>query len=487
MIRAFSFLQRHPESGILYFRRSIPKRHRHAFGGRYEFKRSLRTHDNKVARPLAMMLYTNLQSVFNGLEAGEDMSAHNFMGKITFAELDVNTGKAKGLEIDYDGDAEKELAALQQVKSLLVAGSSAVSSVASPCTTKKEHSATLVAVCEKYCAEKRLEGAWVTQTETLHKGSFYFLFMYFGDVPIDNITKAGARDFKETLIKLPPNMTKGKYAGKSIQQILQMKPTKTLHVKTVNDHLQRCISLFTWALKNDFCVSNPFDGLKLKLKRKAIDGRHSFSTDELEQLFNPVIFNLESMKEPWQFWVPLIAIYTGARQQEISQLRIADIISIDGVHGFRFTSYQDEKEANGRLKNASGEREIPIHSKLIERGFLQLVEGLRDIGEEKIFPELFNTKSIKAGGKVSRWFNRTYMNASGLLPKPENRKIAFHSFRHNFTDCLKKSFVPEALAAQLCGRIHERIDYGTYGSAYGLRQLSEVIEEHVRYDFEEAF
>jgi hypothetical protein len=62
MIRVFSFLQRNPDSGILYFHYAIPKRFQQIIGKK-EIKISLRTTDKYVAYPLAMKYQLKLMTL----------------------------------------------------------------------------------------------------------------------------------------------------------------------------------------------------------------------------------------------------------------------------------------------------------------------------------------------------------------------------------------------------------------------------------------
>ncbi len=117
MIRTSFFLQRHPQSGTIYFRRAIPKRHRQSFNGKAEIKKSLQTYDKNIATIRATMLNARLESKFNQLEV--DMGDNPFLSKITIDELDVKSGTVKSLDIDYGGDVEKELQALHEVNKLL--------------------------------------------------------------------------------------------------------------------------------------------------------------------------------------------------------------------------------------------------------------------------------------------------------------------------------------------------------------------------------
>ena len=55
-MRAFLFLFRHPASGLLYFRLSVPPQYRAALG-KTELKRSLRTYDKRIAVTIAARLW----------------------------------------------------------------------------------------------------------------------------------------------------------------------------------------------------------------------------------------------------------------------------------------------------------------------------------------------------------------------------------------------------------------------------------------------
>lgn len=63
-------------------------------------------------------------------------------------------------------------------------------------------------------------------------------------------------------------------------------------------------------------------------------------------------------------WVPWICAYTGARVNEITQLRASDVITVDGIECIRITP-----EA-GTVKT-SRERKVPLHPHLLEMKFVE--------------------------------------------------------------------------------------------------------------------
>ncbi len=65
-------------------------------------------------------------------------------------------------------------------------------------------------------------------------------------------------------------------------------------------------------------------------------------------------------------WVALALAFSGARCMEVLQLRQADVRSVDGVMCFDF----NRGEGNS-IKNEPSLRLVPIHSQLVELGFLK--------------------------------------------------------------------------------------------------------------------
>src|SRR5687768_13236309 len=61
---------------------------------------------------------------------------------------------------------------------------------------------------------------------------------------------------------------------------------------------------------------------------------------------------------------------SGARVGEVAQLWGNRVVEIDGIPVMRIAPAAD----GGTIKNAGSERDVPIHSAIIERGFLDFVE-----------------------------------------------------------------------------------------------------------------
>jgi site-specific recombinase XerD len=129
------------------------------------------------------------------------------------------------------------------------------------------------------------------------------------------------------LQKLPPYQNTSKeYRDKSINELLQMGIDKTLAVKTINKTLTRVGSLFKYALQEGFYEGqNPATEMNLPMSKFEEDNRAPFTKDELEKLMRSTEYVNDKHRKSYQFWMPIIALFTGMRQIEIAQFHLEDI------------------------------------------------------------------------------------------------------------------------------------------------------------------
>ena len=432
--------------GIYHLRLAVPKHLRHTVGKR-EIKKTLRTGNRREALRKARRLATYYQDQFDQMANYDDILNDPLNKQLKFDSITTNpdgTVTATGVELDPD-NIEADTAALQQLLNGTV-------------TTPQRQSITLKELIDEYleamkddCNAKTLSGY------TAHLTTF---LQILGDVPIDTITRKRAREAVSTLKLLPPNRNKSpQFRGKTIGQILQMKP-KPMSTTTARLHIERISALFEFAIKEQHTDYNPFSGLKPKKATRPDQERKQFTREDLAALFAPDHFQPQPGK-PSRYWIPLIAAYTGARLEEICQLRTEDIQHINGIPCIDINDDGDK-----RLKNQSAARRIPIHSCLINQGFIDFASKQQG----KLFPEL-----VKANGKRGHHFSKYFARYRKQCGITEPGKT-FHSFRHTVATLFKQADIEETKAAAILGHTIKGETYGRYGKAYRPEQLQAVIE-----------
>ncbi|MDC5854525.1 hypothetical protein [Vibrio europaeus] len=137
---------------------------------------------------------------------------------------------------------------------------------------------------------------------------------------------------------------------------------------------------------------NAFEAISFSKKSKSsIDDRDPFSSTQLESIYALDIFQKQNFRKAYHFWLPLLGLYTGARIGELSQIYSDDVVEVDGVWCLDI-----KNEGKRRTKNVASVRLIPIHSKLIELGFIDFMQNQQG----QAFKELTYTEKSGYGGEL---------------------------------------------------------------------------------------
>lgn len=136
--------------------------------------------------------------------------------------------------------------------------------------------------------------------------------------------------------------------------------------------------------------------------KRASEERQALSDEDLRKLFHGDDYLKGNHREPYMYWAPLIALYTGARLNEIAQPHLVDFVAIDGGYAITVNDQGDSK----RVKTSASERSIPIHPELVRLGLLRFVEALQAKKVARLFP------SCRLGGAAT---GRPYRSGSGAI------------------------------------------------------------------------
>jgi integrase/fructose-specific phosphotransferase system component IIB len=248
--------------------------------------------------------------------------------------------------------------------------------------------------------------------------------------------------------------------------------SQNLSVKTVRNKLKALKAIFARSKRNRLINENPFDIDLASTTTNFEKPRLSYSNEDLKVIFASDIYLANTRPKGGggeaSAWLPILAYATGARLEELCQLRVNNVKKSDNFYYLEITNTNEKGDLVGSVKNKSSIRDIPLHFCVIEAGFIRYVESIKT---EYIFNDLTTDSFGKRGGNWSKWYGR-YLR--GNL-KITNSKKTFHSFRHVFADLCKATGIPEAVQHRLMGHSQNEKSY-EYGSGYSVEKLNEYIQ-----------
>lgn len=317
------------------------------------------------------------------------------------------------------------------------------------------------------CLEQQGREGVSTKTIDDKRSVATLLVRIIGDLPVDLISRQDARKFRETALKLPPRLYQLP-DGQSLEEVIKT-ATSTISFTTFNNYVKNLTTFFTYAIREGYCERNPFDGLRVKQRGKVSEERSVFAEADLRRLFSKENYASSSGRKPNQYWLPLLGLYTGARLNELCQLYLDDVVTINGVDCLHIRASRPDQ----KLKTALSERLVPIHSKLKALGFIEFIQKQRAAGHQRVFPELTCHKKHGYGAAPSKWFTRVREQLG--FRDGEGQKD-FHSFRHTIADHLKQKGISEALVGGLLGHQTGGITFSRYGKDFRPEVLAPVVE-----------
>ncbi len=268
-------------------------------------------------------------------------------------------------------------------------------------------------------------------------------------------------EFKGLLGDLEVNL----YDKPTLVQWKNHEMNKGAGASRINKRLGYLNDFFNWCIGNGHSQhqQSPVEGLlistKGKLKKKQEHWK-SFEDTDLKAIYGKGY--LEACPKPDHYWIPIVALYSGARLNEIAGLPIQNVRLIDGVHAMEITDTKTSKV--GRV--------VPVHQTLIELGFWDYVEHVRTVGAERLFPHTVdgnNGHGKNAARQFANWLDK--------LGITDPYKV-FHSTRSTLITRLHTADANPAHAMQITGHDGvqvQNIHFQTYTQGIGLAQLRDTL------------
>ena len=199
-------------------------------------------------------------------------------------------------------------------------------------------------------------------------------------------------------------------------------------------------------------MENPAKGLvKYSKKQKNKDTENNkhlpFDEDELKAVFDVKTYPVHN---PHLFWGVMLSYYTGLRVNEVAQLLIVNINRNENL--IKVSSSGQEQS----LKTSNAKRTIPIHQDIIEAGFYNYIDDLRELKQFHLFPNLNKTKN-NFGGRLSSDFSRHLIKIGIKRPRK-----SFHSLRETFVEMMDLAKVDIVSSSYFIGHAIDTTLYQHY-------------------------
>lgn len=322
----------------------------------------------------------------------------------------------------------------------------ALSPITATASTKKQPAGKKVSdLINAYVRSKTGAGDWTLKTKQEVEFAIQLFIDVMGDMSLSKLNFTVIETYREKLQQIPADHTRLKiYKSLTIQEILDL-PTDSKELpkpKTVNKKLGFFSTLLDFGVQRDMLLKNPAIGIRVKELGVSLpsDQKPHYSDEDIQDIIHRLHF---APSNPARFFVPLLAIFTGARRRELCQLYLSDIREVDGIpcldiNGLGDTVIHTPKTGKGkgipqqlpekRLKYPASWRLVPINPVLwYELGFGGFVEECRTVGQKKLFPEL-GTHRDGPGTAFSKWYD---VEIAPHVAGAEDQKKTFHSFRHS--------------------------------------------------------
>jgi len=218
--------------------------------------------------------------------------------------------------------------------------------------------------------------------------------------------------------------------------------------KTIRNYLGYVSTVFRYLAQNDKIDTNPVEKpVAYAVRKDPRTARQEFEPDDRAKIYRAAM----AETRPFYRWSNLLMLFSGMRMEEFSEADTRDIRKIDGEWCLLLN--YDHRAQQHHLKTDESIRKIPLHSAVLNAGFLDYVHALPP---GLLFPMLKADRDGKlaadASRKLSVWLRET---AEIVDPRKVN-----HSHRHSVESILCNLGVREATAFKLTGHAPKTVGDG---------------------------
>ena len=308
-----------------------------------------------------------------------------------------------------------------------------------------------------------------------------------GDLAVGQIDRAVILSYRAQLADTP---AKGKgIRALNAAQLVQKARTENLPKlgeATIRNRLRAVSAVLSFGVRQGLLQENPViaGGLgraaaKAATKKAARTRKvKDYTKDELNLIFTSPIFGPDGWTPPradfggaW-YWLPLLMFYTGARREELAQLKVSDVrVGEEGVNFLDILDTEDETDGERGVKTEGSRRVIPLHADLIARGFLDYRDGVPASGQ--LFPLLKPSPTGYYGANFGKRWAEYLRVTVGL----KTTASPSHGFRHTFKTLCREAGIPEDVQDAITGHAGT----GRVARAYGRMPLATMARDLVKF------
>ncbi|GEM_PF-1405132 len=278
-----------------------------------------------------------------------------------------------------------------------------------------------------------------------------------GDKGWREITRADASRWLDLVAKRPAKLDRAhsKIPLPKLVSLYDGRDVPRLTGKTLQQHMGVLSAIWNKARRRGLVErdDNPFWGHAVKVKKRG--GGNALTKDELQAVFSLPVFTKGERPTRGRgeaaYWIPLLALCTGARPGEIAQLICEDFWQDnEGRWMMRYTDEGDHPVIGPRRlktsEHGSGQRAFPVPQPLLDLGLAEYIGWLQQESELALFPKLTQTtKGLYDGW--ARWWGE-YVRTHGVIAEGKRQ---LRELRHNFPTVARASRVSSEALAYLMG------------------------------------
>lgn len=305
----------------------------------------------------------------------------------------------------------------------------------------------------------------------------------FGDIAVELVTRSIVKQFRKALLQRPTRPSPEIRALPLREQIAiaTAQSLPTVSPKSAKKALQGLKSVLAYAVEEDYIEADPSAKVSIDADVGFDDERLPFDETQLRRIYSQPTLIDPDVDDDVIFWFFVLAPLTGARGEELAQLRPGNIRAENGVWFIAIerdlkARRQEISETGGtqkKVKTKTSLRKIPVHPLLIAAGFLDLVEHQKSRDAEWLFDDLSSNNRYDARyTALSQKLNRR-LRSFGV----DNAEFVFHSFRHTLKRALRDDAeIKEEISDLLTGHSFSASVGRKYGSGAGLSTLNAAIK-----------